>query len=476
MLFNSFQFAVFFVIVYSLYLMLGHKWQNRLLLAASYVFYGWWDWRFLGLIFISTATDYFCGLAIGETEDPRKRKFFLRLSLCINLGILGFFKYFNFFASSLERLVGFFGGSMSPVMLQVILPVGISFYTFQTLSYTYDVTLGRIKPTRQFLDFALYISFFPQLVAGPIERASNLLPQIMADRTISREQRVEGSYLILWGLFQKVFMADNLARIVEPIFSAGPPYQGAVVLIALYAFAFQIYGDFAGYSDIARGLGKLMGVELSVNFRQPYLVTNPREWWNHWHISFSTWLRDYLFLQALMHARKRTKRTILWAVILTMVLGGLWHGAAWTYVTWGVYHALILILFTVLNPVFQNIQFKGRVTTPLWLLFRIVVTFHLWCLSLLIFRSSSLTQTFQMLHGLLFNFGTLTPWIQADLTALIFFIAVPLAVQCLQRFKENMWIVLEWPWVPRLAFFVLLLHFLVVFSGSQSKQFIYFQF
>ncbi len=476
MLFNSFTFAFFFVIVYTLYLLLDHKRQNRLLLAASYLFYGWWDWRFLGLIFISTVTSYLTGLKIGGTEDTRKRKFFLWLSLLINLGLLGFFKYFNFFALSLERFLGLFNWSFSPVVLHVILPIGISFYTFQALSYTFDVYLGRVKPAHQFLDFALYLSFFPQLVAGPIERVSNLLPQILGERKISPDEQRAGAYLILWGLFQKVFMADNLAKIVEPVFAAGPPYSGAGVLIAIYAFAFQIYGDFAGYSDIARGLGKMMGVELSVNFRHPYLVTNPREWWNHWHITLSTWLRDYVFLQTVLRSKNRTKWAILWGVILTMVLGGLWHGAAWTYVTWGACHAVILILFTVLNPLFQNIQFNGRISSPLWFLFRVVGTFHLWCLSLLIFRAQSLTQTGQMLHGLFFNFGALTPQVQSDLTAFVFFISIPLAVQCWQRFKDDLLVIPQWNRLPRFAFYVLMFHLLVVFSGMQSKQFIYFQF
>ena len=288
MLFNSLQFAVFFIIVYGLYLVLDHKWQNRMLLAASCIFYAAWDWRFLCLMFISITTDYFCAIKIQESAGERRRKIFLFLSIFVNLGILGFFKYFNFFATSMEVALDYFGLSVRPYLLHIILPVGISFYTFQAMSYTIDIYRREMEPTRSFRDYALFVVYFPHLVAGPIMRARDLLPQVIRSRKLSLEQFYEGCYLIFWGLFQKIFVADNLARLVDPVFSSSPPYGGANVLIAMYAFAFQIYCDFAGYSNIARGLGKCMGFNIMINFNLPYFATNPSDFWKRWHISLST--------------------------------------------------------------------------------------------------------------------------------------------------------------------------------------------
>jgi len=241
MLFNSLQFAVFILIVYSLYLKLGHRWQNRMLLVASYVFYGAWDWRFLSLMFLSTVVDYFCGLKIYESPDPKKKKLFLFLSVFVNLSVLGIFKYLNFFASNLQHLLGIFGFTVEPMFLNIILPLGISFYTFQTMSYTIDIHRKEMKPTRSFYDFALFVAFFPQLVAGPIERAKRLLPQILLPRQVTLDKFYEGCYLIFWGLFMKIFIADNLAKIVDPVYSAASPYNGIDVLLASYAFTFQIF-------------------------------------------------------------------------------------------------------------------------------------------------------------------------------------------------------------------------------------------
>ena len=293
MVFNSLQFAIFFVVVYGLYLVLDHRAQNRMLLVASYIFYGAWDWRFLGLLFVTTLIDYLVALKIHATQDTGKRKFLLLISLISNLAILGFFKYFNFFTSSLHELLSVFGMPLSIRTLHIVLPVGISFYVFQSLSYTIDVYRRKLEPTKFFFDFALFVAYFPQLVAGPIERATHLLPQILKPRRFSLGQFYEGSHLIFWGLFQKVFVADNLAAIVNPVFAASPPYDGAKVLLALYAFAFQIYCDFAGYSNMARGLGKCMGFDIMVNFNLPYFAANPREFWQRWHISLSQWLFDH---------------------------------------------------------------------------------------------------------------------------------------------------------------------------------------
>jgi len=267
-----------------------------MLLVASYIFYGAWDWRFLFLIFASTVIDYFCGLKIYNTQNPEKRKIFVTISIISNLSFLGFFKYFDFFTFNLQRLFAYFNFSIDPMFLKIVLPVGISFYTFQTMSYTIDIYRRKMEPTNKFFDFALFVAFFPQLVAGPIERAKRLLPQILSPRQVTLGKFYEGCYLIFWGLFMKIFIADNLAKIVNPVYGGPPPYNGVDVLLASYAFAFQIFCDFAGYSNIARGLGKCMGFNIMINFNLPYIATNPSEFWQRWHISLSTWLRDYLYI------------------------------------------------------------------------------------------------------------------------------------------------------------------------------------
>ncbi|NEO92828.1 MAG: MBOAT family protein, partial [Moorea sp. SIO3G5] len=298
MLFNSFIFVLFFIIVYTLYLFLNrnYKAQNILLLIASYVFYGWWDWRFLSLLALSTVVDFTVGKQLQDIKEDRKRKLLLCISLVFNLSLLGFFKYFNFFAESFSSLLQIVGLQVDWVTLTILLPVGISFYTFQTMSYTIDIYRGKLKPISNFLDFALFVSFFPQLVAGPIERATTLIPQIILPRNLNIEQINAGILLIVWGYFKKVVIADNMATIANPIFNNYTQYQGLDVLIGILAFTVQIYGDFSGYSDIARGISKLMGFELMVNFKLPYFALNPSDFWLRWHISLSTWLRDYLYI------------------------------------------------------------------------------------------------------------------------------------------------------------------------------------
>ena len=315
--------------------------QNGILLIASYVFYGFWDWRFLALLFVSTVVDYNLALLIEKSESPGERKALLAASICVNLGILGFFKYFGFFAESFASLLNSFGFQSSTPFFNIVLPVGISFYTFQTMSYTIDVYRRKLPATRNFFDFALFVSFFPQLVAGPIERATKLLPQVLQPRKFSQSNFVEGFYLIILGLFKKVVIADNMAPIVNYIFSRDvSTLSGAEVLVGVYAFAFQIYGDFAGYTDIARGVAKWLGFDLMLNFRMPYFATSPSDFWQRWHISLSSWLRDYLYIP-LGGNRQGTLLTYR-NLMLTMVLGGLWHGAAWTFVAWGFFHGLIL--------------------------------------------------------------------------------------------------------------------------------------
>jgi len=481
MLFNSLQFAVFFIIVYILYLSLNHRWQNRMLLVASYIFYGAWDWRFLSLIWISTILDYICGIKIHDTGDIRRKKLFLFLSIFGNLSILGFFKYFDFFAANLQDLLGTFGITIQPHFLHIILPVGISFYTFQTMSYTIDIYRREMPPTRKFFDFALFVAFFPQLVAGPIERAKHLLPQILKPRKVTVNKFYDGSYLIFWGLFQKVFIADNLAKIVDPIFAAGAPYNGASVLIGVYAFAFQILCDFAGYSNIARGLGKCMGFDIMINFNLPYFATNPREFWKRWHISLSTWLKDYLYIP-LGGNRKGPLRTYR-NLAITMLLGGLWHGAAWTFIIWGAYHGVLLIIHRAIKPFLQSIPTpKGVFAAKLWFVLRVILFFHVICLGWLIFRTQSLAQLSGMLNSLLLNFhitpGLLTAF--KDITYLIFFLVV---VQILQYINNSSSVIAMLPRWGRKVFIVSLATLYVYnliygkFSPIDSgPDFIYFQF
>jgi D-alanyl-lipoteichoic acid acyltransferase DltB (MBOAT superfamily) len=358
MVFNSLTFLVFLGCVLLFYYRLPRKGQNWLLLVASYVFYGWWDWRFLGLLLFTSLFDYQCALWIDNEACPKRRRFLLASSMCVNLGVLSAFKYFNFFASSLQSAFEGLGVHLSFPILHVVLPVGISFYTFLSMSYTIDVYRRELKASKTPLDFMLYVAFFPHLVAGPIVRASFLLPQCQRARVIVPEEVANGLWLILMGYVKKVVIADRLAQVANWGFSGPiPPFSDANAWIPIYAFAFQIYGDFSGYSDIARGLSKLMGFELVVNFRAPYLVSNPSEFWKHWHISLSTWLRDYLYIP-LGGNRKGPVRTYL-NLMITMFLGGLWHGAGAAYILWGVYHGTLLAVQRAWNNLVERVS-KGH--------------------------------------------------------------------------------------------------------------------
>ncbi len=341
MVFNSWIFVPFAVAVLGLYYVLPWRAQNKMLLVASYVFYAAWDWRFLGLLWLSTLVDYFVALAIDRATNPGRRKRLIVLSCTINFGILGVFKYFNFFVSSFVSLLARFGVHTHASHLSVILPLGISFYTFETVSYSVDVYRKRIKPEKNILTFALFLAYFPHLISGPIVRAWHLIPQFKRPRVITRQSFVEGSWLILFGLFKKVVVADNLAIYVDRTFASRTTPTGAVCVLAVYAFAIQIYCDFSGYTDIARGLAKLMGIDIPHNFNLPYVSTNPQEFWRRWHISLSTWLRDYLYIP--LGGNRGSRWAVYRNLLITMVLGGLWHGAAWTFVLWGLFHGILLI-------------------------------------------------------------------------------------------------------------------------------------
>ncbi len=345
MLFNSYIFLIFLAVIIPFYYLLKTKnSRNVLLLLSSYFFYGYWDWRFCSLLVISTVVDYLVGLGLSKIENPSKRKKLLVISLISNFTILGFFKYFNFFIESFKAIFNSLNLDLGLdyLHLNVILPVGISFYTFQTVSYTIDVYRGELKACPSLLDFALYVSFFPQLVAGPIERAVNLLPQMQRKNQATQQQFLDGSILIIYGLFKKVMIGDASGRYVDHIFTHMEYYSSWEIVFALFMFSIQIYADFSGYSNIAQGSAKLLGIELIKNFEQPYLSRNITEFWRRWHISLSTWLKDYLYMP-LGGNRKGNIRTYI-NLMITMILGGLWHGASWNFVIWGTLHGIYLAI------------------------------------------------------------------------------------------------------------------------------------
>ncbi len=473
MVFNSLHFLWFFIVVYAAYRVLPHRAQNWLLLVASYYFYAAWDWRFLGLLIASTLVDFTCGLALDRTASTRARRVLLAASLGFNLTLLGFFKYFNFFADNLHEVFGAIGWQTDAVTLRVLLPVGISFYTFVTMSYVIDVYRREIPATRHLVDFAVFVAFFPHLVAGPILRASRLLPQITLPRAISRAQVRDGLWLIAWGFFQKIFVADNLAGVVNQVFDPAANPSGINVLLGAYAFAFQIYGDFAGYSNVARGTSKLMGIELIENFRFPYFVRSATEFWRHWHISLSTWLRDYLYipLGGSRGSAARTRRNLM----ITMVLGGLWHGAAWTFVLWGVYHGLLLILYrtaertTRLGAWIAGPGGLARATS--WF-----VMFHFTCYGWLIFRARSATQLSELTQSLFTGFAPASLDVAGLLTPLLLYVTPLLIVHAVEARYDDGLVVPALPVGVRYSIYAATLYLTMLFGNFGGAEFIYFQF
>lgn len=465
MLFNTPTFAVFLVIVLALYFSLRHRAQNLMLLVASYIFYGWWDWRFLSLIFISTVVDFCCARGIARARDTGGGKGLLILSVAFNLGMLGFFKYFDFFAGSLYDLLATFGLSTDRWYLNIILPVGISFYTFQTMSYTIDVYRRKMEPTDNFLDFALFVSFFPQLVAGPIERCAHLLPKISAPRSVSGRDWSRGMWLIFWGLFKKVVVADNLARIVNPAFADPASLDLASAALAVYAFAWQIYCDFSGYTDIARGCASCMGIDLCLNFDLPYWATNPSEFWNRWHISLSSWLRDYLYIP--LGGNRGTTSATYRNLMLTMLLGGLWHGASWNFVAWGAFHGVLLIAFqrwkspASAQPRRFNLRFVVSV----------VLFFHITCIGWLLFRIEHLSD--------LALFGSAALRIPSSLPAGYWRLGFALPVICMQvmQYSHSDLLVAFRLWWPIRAVMYFAMYWALISVGNwSSNEFLYFQF
>ena len=475
MLFNSIEFLLFLPTVFFLYWFVFKnqlRAQNVLLLVASYIFYGWWDWRFLSLIIASTFLDYFIAIQLGKTDVSKKRKFLLGISLAGNLGMLGFFKYYNFFVSSWIEAWSSVGITMEASTLNIILPVGISFYTFQTLSYTIDVYRKEMQPTKSFIDFAAFVTFFPQLVAGPIERASHLLPQFYKNRTFDYQNAVDGVKLIIWGMFKKVVVADNCAFFVNKIFENPEAYSSGELFVGMVFFAFQIYGDFSGYSDMAIGISKLFGFDLMVNFKFPYFSRDIAEFWRRWHISLSTWFRDYIYIP--LGGSKGTQWFQIRNVMIIFLVSGFWHGANWTYVVWGLFHALMFLPLLLFNVNRSHLITKSYG----WLDFaKIGVTFLVVCIGWVFFRADSIADAFQYLAHLfeLKSLG-LSLFYKTNANLMIFALSV-MAVGILSM-QELVWVIKKRDLPKISAFGALLLVLLIFFMGSFKNQmdFIYFQF
>lgn len=400
MLFNTVTYFFFITIIFVVYWSLlrkTFKGQNLFLFIASYCFYGWWDVRFLALIFISSSVDFILGQAIFNQPDKKKKLYLLWVCMVINLGMLGFFKYFNFFIDSFSHLLTLFGLPSNPTTLQIILPVGISFYTFQSLSYSIDIYRGEIKPTRDFISFMTFVSFFPQLVAGPIERASNLLPQFLKPRSFKHEYFVSGLRFILYGLFKKMVIADRLSYFVDLAYNSEQKLDGTIMLIATFMFGLQIYCDFSGYSDIAVGSARLLGFDLMQNFRTPYLAKSFKDFWHRWHISLSSWFRDYVYIP--LGGNHVSQGRWIFNILLTFTLSGLWHGATVTFIIWGFMHGFYLVCENYLSK-FISLP-KGFSWAGL------LITFVTVNMTWVFFRSGSLDQSIYILKGikdLNFNF------------------------------------------------------------------------
>jgi alginate O-acetyltransferase complex protein AlgI len=475
LLFTQYEFFILFFICFVACASVVPKKTRLVILLTSYIFYGWWDWRFISLIIASSLIDFICGLLADKKnispEKEHQRKYAVYASVIANLGILGFFKYFDFFYHltkySLERL----GFTIDPLALGIILPVGISFYTFQSLSYTVDVYRGKISSTNNLLDFFVYVSFFPQLVAGPIERSAHLLPQLSKGFSPNLRSFCDGMPLIIWGFFKKLVIADNLAPIVNQIFVAEHPGI-FLVLIGGYAFAMQIYCDFSGYSDMARGIARIFKIDLIENFHLPFLARNPREFWRRWHISLSLWFRDYVYI-SLGGNRLGKKRTYL-NLLATLTLCGLWHGAMLNFVAWGLFHGILLVIHReyVTEDLNQNNLFSFKA------LFHVIGFFHINLLGWILFRSSSHNHSFIWLCQSLIHYpnGGYFELLSSELFTLVISYIFILSIQIYQAKKDDMTPWESWPGGVRIMWYVFLVISIIHLQPVKSDAFIYFQF
>lgn len=498
MLFNSITFAVFLPIVFLIYWVIGYARlnaaiklviQNGFIIVASYVFYGWWDWRFLLLIAFTSFCSWGSGLLIGQANTQSKAKAWMIANVILNLGILAIFKYYDFFVSEFGRL---FSVSTDNLLLRIILPVGISFYTFQALSYSIDVYRGKMEPTKDIVAFFAFISFFPQLVAGPIERATNLLPQFQQNRTFNYAQAVDGMRQILWGLFKKMVIADNCATYVDQVWSTYSIQNGSTLLLAAVLFTFQIYGDFSGYSDIAIGTAKLFGIQLMRNFNVPYFSRDIAEFWRRWHISLTTWFRDYVYIPLggsrpeipahIRNAERYREWIIVRNTFVIFLVSGFWHGANWTYIVWGAYHAILFLPLILLgkNRKYTNQVAETRIL-PTWReAWQILLTFTMVVIGWIIFRAETISQACDFMSDICTNGFFCKPYIQ-ELRQ-----AGPLALGLLMMIALEWWNRAEshglainktipWQWVRRVVYLGLMMYILY-FGKFDYNQFIYFQF
>lgn len=522
MIFFQPVFFAFFAIFFPLYAALRNQlvWQNALILLGSYVFYGWWDVRFLILITVSTVVDYICGLVISgdrpgaaiwraplallaavlvgiaifapgslafiaalvalgmaalaavlmltkDRAQATRARLFLAISVATNLGILGVFKYFDFFATEFEQMANSVGWEVNALTLDLILPVGISFYTFQTMSYTIDIYRREFHPTRNFLQFAAFVSFFPQLVAGPIERARNLLPQFAEVRVITKDRLYSGAMLFLWGFYKKVVIADNVAVVSDRIFSDPASASTGELMAGALAFTFQIYCDFSGYTDMARGLARMLGFELMLNFRMPYFSRTPSEFWQRWHISLSSWLRDYLYIP--LGGNRGSSLLTYRNLSLTMLLGGLWHGAAWTFIAWGAFHGAILVLYRVADIDRRLTDVSGALR-PFATIGAGVVMFVLVMIGWVFFRAANFGDALHILTHM---------WVPAwsdDYAHVLFYIAPLVIIEAFMRLtkRQNPWERMHGFVVFNLVLFIL--YSVMFLDSATGQEFIYFDF
>lgn len=482
MLFNSIDFAIFLPIVFILYWFATNnnlKLQNLLIVLSSYLFYGWWDWRFLSLILFSSLVDYTISLKLKNQENDKTRKTFLWTSIIINLGFLGFFKYYNFFLDNFITAFTFAGYKISPSSLNIILPVGISFYTFQTLSYTIDVYRRKLEPTKDFIAFSAFVSFFPQLVAGPIERATHLLPQFYVKRVFDSKKAVDGLRQILWGLFKKIVIADNSAEFANQIFNNSSSYNGSTLALGAFFFSIQIYGDFSGYSDIAIGTSRLFGFDLMRNFAFPYFSRDIAEFWRRWHISLSTWFRDYLYIP--LGGSKGGINSKIRNTFIIFIVSGFWHGANWTFVIWGALNALYFLPLLLSNRNRNNLEIvaSGKYLPSIAEIFKMATTFSLTLFAWIFFRAENVGHAFKMISKIFSksllkipNFPGIDRAFYVIITIIIFFVIEwlgreePYAIGNLENKVSKP---IRW------ALYYGLLIAIALYGNSQ-QEFIYFQF
>lgn len=481
MVFNSIEFAIFLPIVFILYWFVFNRnlrVQNLFLVIVSYIFYGWWDWRFLFLIAFTSFCSWGSGLLIHRYRDRGKTaKWISAANIILNLLILGVFKYYDFFAQSFADL--FLNGKSDGILLNLILPVGISFYTFQALSYSIDVYKGKLNPTNDPVEFFAFVSFFPQLVAGPIERATNLLPQFQKKREFDYDTAVDGMRQVLWGLFKKIVVADNCAIYADQIFNSYQDCPGSYLLMGAAAFAFQIYGDFSGYSDIAIGTSKLFGIKLMRNFNVPYFSRDIAEFWRRWHISLTTWFRDYIYIP--LGGSRCSKVKIVRNTFIIFLVSGLWHGANWTYVAWGAYHAVLFLPLILLgkNRKYKSVVAENRSLPNLKELVQILFTFLLVVIGWVIFRSESIGNAVEYL-GRMLQLETFTGvykfFFYPKIRNKAFFASIMLLVEWINRRQEHgLWLKKGMPWPVRYAIYSAITASIILFCGS-NQAFIYFQF